>query len=95
MRYLYKIYVGYDQVRKYITEAHVERQIAAAGRDATIYHTRGLWHGQPEGCVVAEVITAQPDMETITRIASYIRQTCDQQCVLVTEQQIKVEEVTE
>ena len=94
MTKIFKIYLG---LKHPITEVEyceleVINLIKKIVDSATIYHTKGLWHGHLETTLVIEVLENEYyDYNRIKDIAKYLMNEYEQQAVMVTQSDVDVE----
>ena len=84
---LYRWYVGLDKR----PSEYLEGVVAGLLNSATIYYTRGLWHGQYEDSAVVEVISPTLSDKQARAVGEKLRVSMEQTNVLLTNQTVEVE----
>lgn len=94
MTKLFKIYLGLNNPVTDVEfcELEVMNLIKKIVNSATIYHTKGLWHGHLETTLVIEVLENEYyDYKRIRTIAKYLMNEYEQQAVMVTQSEVDCE----
>ena len=91
---LFKIYLGLQNPITEIEYCELEvcSLIKKIVNSATIYHTKGLWHGHLETTLVIEILEDKYfDYNRIKDIAKYLMNEYEQQSVMVTQTELECE----
>lgn len=94
MTKLFKIYLGLKNPQTDIEYCELEvcSLIKKIVDSATIYHTKGLWHGHLETTLVIEILEDEYfNYNRIKDIAKYLMNEYEQQSVMVTQSEVECE----